>query len=285
MSNLKILFNDRNIYVKSRFIPLLLDLFPNSAAAFSLQKLKNTSTNVVRVRRSLDNLEQDFTATQITDGTIIIFCGVGNGFVTVFYNQSNNNNAFQTSASKQPLIVSAGNLILTNGKPSLFFDGIDDELVLQTQITYTDQSIFTVLNLSNNITQTATLKVLYSGLVSGNATSFSFGQVSGAIANERVTIYSNPSVRNYTQNTQDILARQYIYSWLFELNSLQMGLYQNTQLKGQNSNISQSVYPAGVDSLFTKFNDKVQELIIYPSYQNINRVSIEANINSRYNIY
>ena len=263
----------------------ILDSFPGAGVAFSLQKLKSTTVNVIRVRRSSDNLEQDFRASQITDGTLVTFCGVGSGFVTIFYNQSISNNAIQTSASKQPLIVSSGNLILTNGKPSLFFDSIDDELVLQTQLTYTDQSVFSVVNFSNNILTSTVSKALYSGNVNSNATGLTFGSVSGNITNERITIFTNPSVRNYTQNTQDVIAGQYLYSWFFELNSLQMGLYQNTQLKGQNTNITQSNYPAGLDILFTKFNDKVQELIIYPSYQNINRVLIESNINNRYNIY
>jgi hypothetical protein len=41
--------------------PLLLDIYPNAAAAYSLRKLRNAySGSAVRVRRSVDNAEQDF---------------------------------------------------------------------------------------------------------------------------------------------------------------------------------------------------------------------------------
>ena len=125
MSNLKILFNDRNIYVKSRFIPLLLDLYAGAGVAYSLRKLKSTTTNVVRVRRSSDNLEQDFTPTQITDGTLTTFCGVGNGFVTTIYDQVGSNNMIQTLATRQGILVSNGVLNTLNGKP-IILRSVDD---------------------------------------------------------------------------------------------------------------------------------------------------------------
>jgi hypothetical protein len=41
--------------------PLLLDLFPNAAVAYSLRKLRNAYSGMaIRVRRSLDNAEEDF---------------------------------------------------------------------------------------------------------------------------------------------------------------------------------------------------------------------------------
>ena len=51
----------------------LLDLFPNSAAAYSLQPLSKNTLNspLVRVRRGSDNGELDFTGKQISDGTML----------------------------------------------------------------------------------------------------------------------------------------------------------------------------------------------------------------------
>ena len=120
MSNLKILFNDRNIYVKSRFIPLLLDLYAGAGVAYSLRKLKSTTVNVARVRRSSDNAEQDFRASEVTNGILTTFCGASDGFVTTWYDQSGNaKNMVTTLASRQTQIVSLGSLILLNGKPVL----------------------------------------------------------------------------------------------------------------------------------------------------------------------
>jgi len=51
----------------------LLNEYPGAAAAYSLRKLSSSTTNVVRVRRSSDNAEQDFTASQITSGAMLDF--------------------------------------------------------------------------------------------------------------------------------------------------------------------------------------------------------------------
>ena len=55
---------------------LLVD-YPGAAAAYSLRNLIDTTTNVVRVRRSYDNTESNFTATEITDGTLVDFTNQG----------------------------------------------------------------------------------------------------------------------------------------------------------------------------------------------------------------
>jgi len=88
----------------------LLDFFPNAVAAYSLRQLRTGVTNVVRVRRSQDNAEQDFTASQITDGTLENWVGFGNdGFISLWYNQSTIAiNLSQSITSKQPKIVEDG---------------------------------------------------------------------------------------------------------------------------------------------------------------------------------
>ena len=56
---------------------LLLEDYPGASAAYSLRNLIDTTTSVVRVRRSSDNLERDITATEITDGTLVDFTNQG----------------------------------------------------------------------------------------------------------------------------------------------------------------------------------------------------------------
>jgi len=107
----------------------LLDDYPNTNGhSYSLRQLSSTITNVVRVRRNSDNTEQDFSATGITDGTLASFCGVGEGFVTKWYDQSNISDVINFTALQQPKIVSGGSVLLENGKPCIEFDGIDDSL-------------------------------------------------------------------------------------------------------------------------------------------------------------
>ena len=51
----------------------LLDKYTGAAAAYSLRKLSSSTSNVVRVRRSSDDAEQDFTAAQVDNGTLVNF--------------------------------------------------------------------------------------------------------------------------------------------------------------------------------------------------------------------
>jgi hypothetical protein len=84
---------------------LLLDAYPDSAAAYSLRKLRNNYIGgPIRVRRSSDNEEQDiyFDANGELDTTqLTTFCGAGDGFVETWYDQSGNAlDATQVNVSK-----------------------------------------------------------------------------------------------------------------------------------------------------------------------------------------
>lgn len=115
----------------------LLDDYPNTNGhSYSLRQLSSTVTSVVRIRRSSDNTEQDFTAAGITDGTLASFCGVGEGFVAKWYDQSNSADVINFTALQQPKIVSGGSVILENGKPCMEFDGVDDSLQVLLGLPY-----------------------------------------------------------------------------------------------------------------------------------------------------
>ena len=104
----------------------LLDLYPGAAAAYSLRALSASFLNqpIIRVRRSSDNTESDFTAAQITDGTLTTWTGANDGFVRTWYDQSGNaRNAEQTTAGSQPQIVSSGSLVTDGGLPAVRYNG------------------------------------------------------------------------------------------------------------------------------------------------------------------
>ena len=55
----------------------LLAEYGGAAAAYSLRALNGNGDNVVRVRRNSDDFEQDFTAAQVSDGTLVNFANGG----------------------------------------------------------------------------------------------------------------------------------------------------------------------------------------------------------------
>lgn len=115
--------------------PGVLDFAPGAAAAYSLRNLSlSYSGPVVTVRRSTDNAEADFTASEVSDGTLAAWCSGGDGFVKQWWSQTGSNHATQTTAGYQPKIVSAGVVILEGGKAAVQFDGSDDYLDLPASL-------------------------------------------------------------------------------------------------------------------------------------------------------
>ena len=103
-------------------------------AVYSLRKMRCAYVgNAIQVRRSSDNNTSNIGFTAIGDldtATLKAFVGAGNGFITIWYDQSGNNyNLTQGTNGFQPRIVSAGVVDRPNGatsKPSIYFDGTDD---------------------------------------------------------------------------------------------------------------------------------------------------------------
>ncbi|MFN5795471.1 MAG: beta strand repeat-containing protein, partial [Bacteroidota bacterium] len=102
--------------------------------AYSVRKVNSSYAGfALQVRRSSDNTTQDigFTASGDLDETALLaFVGSGSGFVTTWYDQSGNGRNITSSTTfRQPAIVNAGVVNLRNARPSLVFDGADDQLL------------------------------------------------------------------------------------------------------------------------------------------------------------
>jgi hypothetical protein len=100
-------------------VPLLLDVYPNSTAAYSLRKLTNAyGGSAIRVRRSSDNAESDigFVANVLDTASLLSFCSATDGFVVKWYSQVGGStyDVLQTTALKQPKIVASGVLNTLN---------------------------------------------------------------------------------------------------------------------------------------------------------------------------
>ena len=261
----------------------LLNLYPGAAAAYSLRALSSgwLAGDVVEVRRSSDSTTQDFTASQITNGDLVAFCGVGDGFVSTWYDQSGNaNDATQATTTAQPKIVDAGSLV-TGG---LVFDGVDDGLAVSGQVL-TSSSLYAA-SVMQHTTGTSTFasqtifgqyQISTSGrfqLSANNSSQYAFfanatdpisGLVAGAIGTSQTLISVNGDGSNAEIWRDGTSKATDTYSGFTP------------------ANVN---FTIGIDSDGEReFNGKIAEVIIYPSDQSANRVGIETNINDAYSIY
>jgi hypothetical protein len=273
-----------------------------AAAAYSLRYVSSTYTGpVVKVRRSNDDNELDFTPSEITDGTLETWVGANNGFVTTWYDQSGNGrNATQTTATYQPQIVSSGTLIKENGIPTTQYDGVNDYLQINNSsatgsnpinISGSSVSVFTVLTPTNN----------NSAYIFGNY------QGSGVYDGDHVLFHQDPSgsgitfKNSYDDNVNPIQELSSLYSinttYLWT-NILSLGstafMYVNNSLESSTSDTTDGNFTSdqdwvigarSIDPSVEVWGGKMSEIILHKSDQSSNRQDIESNINNYYNIF
>jgi len=289
--------------------PQLLDAYPGAAAAYSLRSLSWAYGGpVVRVRRSSDNTEQDFTAAQITDGTLAAFCGAGDGFVRTWYDQSGNGcHAQQLTSASQPQIVSSGVLLAKNGKAAMALDGAGDTLTasIPSLLTYSNFSVFAVNNPANASAADTTSQVIFGIQAGGAARSFpglSYGAATGAFTAEQISLFfTSPSVdggRLGSSSYSHAADAQLLHStfWLtsgfqgFKNGSaismdLQAAMSTATPCAPANTTASIPNFHIGTINGEGGSIQKFQEVMVYGSNQITNRTAIEANINAHYSIF
>jgi hypothetical protein len=256
----------------------LLDIYPSASVAYSLRKLRSAYTgNCIKVRRSSDNTSQDigFINNVLDTASLLTFCGVGDGFVSEWYDQSGNTkNATQITAANQPRIVNAGVLDLVNGKAAVLGDGVSDTLFNNTLSLSNPSSIFTVVDKVGN---TGVF-----GLITG------LNRLGGAfsLTTTGYTFYQDGAVFSptYVNNNQALLVAKTSTTgtdWEFYGN--------NTVVTNSGENIGTAigtrVYLFDRFAAGSRANMYMQEYIVWNSNQMANRAGIQTNINTYYNIY
>jgi hypothetical protein len=257
----------------------LLDSYPNAAAAYSLRQLRGTYTgDAIRVRRASDNTEQDigFVNNELDTSALTTFCSGTNGFVTTWYDQSGNSlNATQSTALQQPQIVSAGSLLIENGKPCIVFDGSSDNL-----------PITTIGGLPANISSFAvrsfasypnTFRTIYNYKTYGLTHNSNGGVGSYGVAHifsSNTTVLSN----NYPTTTGQAL------DFTFNKANLERNNFAATILGGGSYGAGTSAI-GSFNGTIQPFLGNIQELVIYESNKNSDKSGIKTNINDFYSIY
>ena len=271
----------------------LLDLYPGAAAAYSLRTLSDAFINqpIIRVRRSNDNAEADFTAEEISNGTLTTWTGANNGLVVTWYDQSGNNrHATQATAGNQPMIVSAGSLVTDGGRVAIhrhantvLLTAGTVQLVHPTTgawsafgaVKYVNNAVDNIFANHDGFHRVAQMLKIQS-VTNGGAQSIQFGNPTG--------IYSLISTAQNLANTRII---QTAISGQFDLN-----IFVNGEEMGSMSHPNPNKTISDRFDIFTRGSANTssgraygQELIIYPSNQSANRTAIESNINAAWGVY
>lgn len=268
--------------------PLLLDAYSGAAAAYSLRKLRIAYTGYsVRVRRSSDNTSQDigFDANGNLDTTSLLsFVGAGNGFVSIWYDQSGNaTDLSQPASANQPQIVSSGSLITRSGKP--YFTCSTTQyftLASMFSVTTTPYSMWMTYEKSatgnNSVIGSSTINYMW--LDQGTTQTFS------TISGSGITISSALSI-----NTR-FLINGLVNVTNTGANNLTSNMYTNNSLRGTKVSTvtfggayaSTQAFPLSL-SAYRVGTITTNEWIVYKSDQSSNRTGIDTNINTYYSIY
>lgn len=278
----------------------LLDRYP-AKVAYSLMQLKTGITYVVRVRRSSDNAEQDFRATQITDGTLTTFTGVGDGFVTTWYDQGSGiYHATQPIQANQPQIVASGVLITENNKPGIKFGatittGLDSppfannngavslylvsKPLSATQVLYAD-----IVDFSHSFNEGLGGLVVQQNNLSHNNFYFAVRYTEGGY-------YTTDAVSALTFNVNNLMS---YYSTAGSTNvhfrnGTQVASQSTVGFSGTSGNISIRIGNWRGDNFGNsnnrQYNGLISEIIYYQSDNRASGTAIRSNINTRYTIY
>jgi len=259
----------------------ILDDYPNAEAAYSLRALNSAYTSsAIRVRRSSDNAERDIGLLydgSLDTSSLLSFVGAGDGFVTIWYDQSGEgNDAAQGSASKQPKIVSSGVVITENGEPSVEFNGTTDYIQNELSVGAT-VTAFAV----SKIVSEPDYNFIYD----------SFG------TNSRLRLGLWFTQEYFADNGDGLIVEattasdgnQHLFFAKHSNSEVSISVDQDTLQTTSTTNFSQNSEHWNIgarnDGADHFLDGTIQELIIYPSDETSNRVGIETNINNHYTIY
>lgn len=255
---------------------LPLDDYPGATVAYSLRKLRTAySGYAIKVRRSSDNTEQDigFVGNVLDTASLLTFCGVSNGFVTRWYDQSTNaNDCLQGTIATQCQVVISGAMItdVYNGKFTTIWTA--DQYPIATSIPIAQN--FTMFAV---VTRAATNNNLFP---LGSSATYLFHWNSLGNITSQITTGLVLHATGFTT------VNDYIVSVLRDSSNVLKAFRNSTALTTGVSTGTPTVALAFGRSQGTSTTGRIQEMILWNN-QDLESVqsNIESNINSYYSVF
>lgn len=264
-------------------VPLLLDTYSGASAAYSLRKLNTAYTGyAIRVRRSSDNASQDigFLNGNLDTTSISSFVGANSGYVSIWYDQSgNNNHAGQVAQASQPIIYNSGSLVTLNGKPSIYLNG-SNNFALTSTISLNN---FTTFWVSKKTVVSDGYYVLLNQANSGGnyfAEPLTGGSPSVATNTSIISTTLSNSSASTIVNTQHL-------AYANRRNTTEAVGQLNNSSNSYNNSVSSLAIPINFIANYGaySYDGNVQEIIIYATDKSSDRTGVSTNINTHYSIY
>lgn len=293
---------------------LLLDDYPNAAAAYSLRKLRTGYIgDCIEVRRVSDGTLSNigFSGNYLDTVTLKTFCAGTDCFVRTWYDQSGNTlHTLQTNIARQPRIITNGNLTVSeSGDVAMFFNGGQNLVVPNSTASF---------NYLHNGTNSYLAFVGQAGIVTNPVAAYYFidnnngGQGvpgyycayfdSGTNNNAIYTLGHSGSGTNGFLNIQQnafIPNKLLLYDEIIDADASPASARSNikfdagtsianntwTGTTGLNVNAFYNMTFGSYATNAGFLTGYISEILFYSSDQTINRTGIQSNINSFYKIY
>jgi|TARA_R100000482_G_scaffold123224_1_gene72721 hypothetical protein len=271
----------------------LLDTYTDATLAYSFRQLKTGVTNCIDVVNSSNvTATIGFSGGYLDMAALDAHCGVGNGTISRWYDQSGNNrHANQSTSTKRPTIYSSGARVVVNSKMAASFDGNDRLVISAAQVHtgsfYANCTIRTgstvanssILNQDDSYTPTRVRIAQYLRTAASGTTA-------------RVVVF-NTAQQNFADNSPALTTNTQIQISAYATATGTIEAFDNGTTNGSSSYtgtlktgshelaIGSNVHGATPAAFFT---GHIQEVILFDGDQPSNRSSIESDVDTYYNI-
>jgi len=269
----------------------LLDTYTGANLAFSVRRLNSLYTGAcMRVREDGGDTETDIgfdSNGDLDTAAIASHCGSNSGYVTKFYGQEasggtgSGQDLVQATLSAQPEIYDGTSVTTLNGKPALQFDGVNDVMrnTSLSSFSYNGTQFLVASNESGTFEFATDLR-------KSSTENYQFFLDTRSSPKRAIRYQNGTSTLFINLDTQATTSQQYLMTMSNDSGTLR-GYVDGTALSGTQSIAGAmtigSLELAGFNlSRYERI--KAQEYIVFGNSQQSNRVAIETDLDSYYQI-